>query len=149
VRGAILSAVADQMSQDVRAFLEEGTRTGKLATIMPSGWPHVMPIWFVLDGDEVVFSTGRDTVKGRYLRRDERVSLCVDDDRPPFAYVHIRGPARIDEDSDLLEWTTRIAERYVGPDQAEAYGRRNAVPTELLVRLRPERVIAEFDVAGW
>jgi PPOX class probable F420-dependent enzyme len=139
----------DALTEEVRAFLLEGTRTGKLATLMPTGWPHVMPIWFVLDGDELVFSTGRDTVKGRYLRRDDRVSLCVDDDRPPYAYVHIRGRARIDDHSDLLEWTTRIAERYVGAKQADSYGRRNAVPTELLVRVRPERVIAEFDVAGW
>ena len=141
--------MADALSDEVRAFLLEGTRTGKLGTLMPSGWPHVIPIWFVLDGDEIVFSTARETVKGRYLRRDDRVSMCVDDERPPYAYVHIRGRATIDEESDLLEWTTRIAERYVGADQAEAYGRRNAVPTEMLVRVRPERVIAEFDVAAW
>jgi PPOX class probable F420-dependent enzyme len=141
--------MAELLIDEIRAFLLEGTRTGKLATLTPAGWPHVMPIWFVLDGDEVVFSTGRDTVKGRHVARDGRVSLCVDDERPPFAYVHIRGRARIDDESDLLEWTTRIAERYMGADQAEAYGRRNAVPTEMLVRLRPERVIAEFDVAGW
>jgi PPOX class probable F420-dependent enzyme len=141
--------VADSLSQQVRHFLNEGTRTAKLGTLTPSGWPHVIPIWFVLDGDEIVSSTGRDTVKGRYLLRDERVSLCVDDERPPFAFVHIRGRARIDEQSDLLAWTTRIAGRYMGPAQAEAFGRRNAVPTELLARVRPVRVIAEFDLAGW
>jgi PPOX class probable F420-dependent enzyme len=141
--------MSDPLTDEIRAFLLEGTRTAKLATITPSGWPHVMPIWFVLDGDEFVFSTGRETVKGHYLRRDDRVSLCVDDERPTFAFVHIRGRARIDERSDLLEWTTRIAERYVAPGEVEAYGRRNAVPTELLVRVRPERVITEFDVAGW
>jgi PPOX class probable F420-dependent enzyme len=141
--------MADPLTDEVRVFLAEGTRTGKLATLTAAGWPHVTPIWFVLDGDEIVFSTGRDTVKGRYIERDERISLCVDDDRPPFAYVHIRGRARIDEESELLEWTTRIAERYMGAAQAEAFGRRNAVPTEMLVRVRPERVIAEFDVAGW
>jgi PPOX class probable F420-dependent enzyme len=141
--------MADPLTDEVRAFLLEGTRTGKLGTLTPGGWPHVIPIWFVLDGDEIVFSTGRETVEGRYLRRDDRVSLCVDDERPPFAYVHIRGRARSDEDSDLLEWTTKIAARYMGAELAEAFGRRNAVPTEMLVRLRPERVIAEFDVAGW
>jgi hypothetical protein len=77
----MLSAMADSLSEEVRAFLVEGTRTGKLGTLTGSGWPHVMPIWFVLDDDELVFSTGRDTVKGRYIRRDDRVSLCVDDER--------------------------------------------------------------------
>ena len=142
--------MADRLTDEVRAFLVEGTRTAKLGTITPSGWPHVTPIWFALDGDDFVFSTGRDTVKGRYLRRDERTSLCIDDDTPPFAYVHVRGRARVQERApDLLDWTTPIAARYMGPTRAEAYGRRNAVPTELLVRVRPERVIAEFDVAGW
>jgi PPOX class probable F420-dependent enzyme len=140
----------DEFTPQIKEFLMEGTRTAKLATLMPSGWPHVMPVWFVLDEDEVVFTTGRDTVKGRYLRRDERVSLCVDDERPPFAYVHVRGLATVQEQAeDLLEWTTRIAARYVGAEQAAAYGRRNAVPSELLVRVRANRVIAEFDVASW
>jgi PPOX class probable F420-dependent enzyme len=146
---AILPRMAALLTDEARAFLEEGTRTAKLACLTGAGWPHVTPVWFLLDGNEIVFSTGRDTVKGRHIARDGRVSLCVDDERPPFAYVHLRGRARIDEESDLLEWTTRIAERYMGSDQAEAFGRRNAVPTEMLVRLRPERVRAEFDVASW
>jgi PPOX class probable F420-dependent enzyme len=145
----MLSAMPDAITDEIRAFLHAGSRTGKLACLTAAGWPHVMPIWFLLDGDEIVFSTGRDTVKGRHIANDGRVSLCIDDEHPPYAYVHIRGRARVDEESDPLEWTTRIAERYMGPDQAAEYGRRNAVPTEMLVRLRPERVIADFDVAGW
>ena len=141
--------MADPLTGEVRAFLEAGTRTGKLAALTAGGWPHVTPIWFLLDHAEIVFSTGRETVKGRHIARDGRVSLCVDAEDPPFAYVQVRGRARIDEESDLLEWTTRIAERYMGADQADAFGRRNAVASEMLVRLRPERVIADFDVAGW
>jgi len=142
--------VSEALSAEVREFMLHGTRTAKLATMTPSGWPHVMPVWFALDGDEILLTTGRDTVKGRYLRRDDRVSLCVDDERLPYAFVHVRGRARVFEDApDMLEWSTRIAARYVTAEEADAYGRRNAVPSELLVRVRPERVIAEFDVAGW
>lgn len=46
-----------------------GTRTGVLSTVCKDGRPHAAPIWFVLDGDTVVFTTGRGTVKGRNLRR--------------------------------------------------------------------------------
>ena len=140
-----------KMTEDqIREFLAVGTRTAKVATVAGDGRPHVMPVWFVLDGEELVFTTGRDTLKGRHLRREPRIALCVDDDQPPFAFVSVRGRARlIEEADDLLDWATRIAERYVGPDQAEAYGRRNAVPTELLVRVTPERIVAEADVAGW
>jgi PPOX class probable F420-dependent enzyme len=140
----------DMSPEEARAFMLAGTRTGKLASATGDGHPHVVPVWFVLDGDDVVFTTARDTVKGRHIIRDGRVSLCVDDERPPFAYVQIRGRADASEDLDrLLFWATRIAERYMGAGQAEAYGRRNAVRGELLVRLRPERVIAKDEIAGW
>jgi Pyridoxamine 5'-phosphate oxidase len=48
----------------VREFLPSGTRTAKLATAAPDGAPHVMPVWFVLCGDDLVFTTGAETVKG-------------------------------------------------------------------------------------
>ena len=137
------------MSPDeIRAFLSHGRRTGKLAVEMKDGHPHVMPIWFVLDGDDLVFNTGADTVKGRWIRRDGRISLCVDEEVAPYAFVHMRGRATVSEDPDeLLHWATLIAARYMGDERAEEFGRRNAVPGELLVRLRPERVIAESGVA--
>jgi PPOX class probable F420-dependent enzyme len=136
--------------EEAISFLAAGTRTAKLATVTGEGRAHVVPIWFVLDGDEPVFTTGGDTVKGRNLRRDGWACLCVDDERPPFAYVQVRGPVTVAERApDLLDWATRIAERYVGAKEADAYGRRNAVDTELLVRVHPEKVIALDDIAGW
>jgi PPOX class probable F420-dependent enzyme len=132
----------------IRSFLLHGTRTAKVATVGPR--PHVMPVWFVLDGDDVIFTTGAKTVKGRNLRRDPRLALVVDDDRPPFAYVHIRGVATLSEDTgELLRFATEIGARYMGPGRADEFGKRNAVPGELLVRVTPERIIAEDDVAGY
>lgn len=134
--------------EQIREFLTHGTRTGKLAVLTPSGHPHVMPIWFVLDGEDIVFNTGATTVKGKHILRDGRVSLAVDDERPPFAYVHVRGTATAEDNPpDMLAWATRIGARYMGEDRAEEFGRRNGVPGELLVRLTPERVIAETGVA--
>jgi PPOX class probable F420-dependent enzyme len=60
-------------------FLTEGTRTGKLATTRADGRPHVAPVWFDLDDDgTVALITGADSLKGKALRRDPRVCLCVD-----------------------------------------------------------------------
>ena len=137
---------------EVRAFLSTGTRTGKLAWTAASGQPHVAPIWFVVDDAapalEVVFNTGAETAKGRALRRDPRVSLLVDDERPPFAFVKLTGRVEISEDLDEMRtWAARIGGRYMGADRAEELGRRNGVPGELLVRLRPARVIAQRGVA--
>lgn len=132
--------------QEWREFVSHSTRTGKLSTVREDGSPHIAPIWFVLDGDTFVFNTGKDTVKGRNLARDGRVALCVDDDRPPFSYVVLQGRAEIIEHADdprqNLHWATRIGARYMGEDRAEAFGRRNAVPGELLVRVHIDKVIA-------
>ncbi|MEU9669908.1 PPOX class F420-dependent oxidoreductase [Streptomyces bobili] len=134
--------------EEWRAFVSQGTRTGKLSTVRADGSPHVAPIWFLLDGDDVVFNTGRETVKGRNLVRDGRVALCVDDDRPPFDFVVLQGRARISEDlGDMRLWATRIAARYMGEERSEAFGARNAVPGELLVRVGIEKVLAQRAVA--
>jgi PPOX class probable F420-dependent enzyme len=108
-----------------------------------------MPVWFVLDGEDVVFTTGSGSVKGRNLRRDPRAAMAVDDDVAPYAFVHVRGRATLSEDlGELLRFATAIGGRYMGADRAEEFGRRNAVSGELLVRLHPERVIAYSEVAG-
>jgi PPOX class probable F420-dependent enzyme len=127
-----------------------GTRTAKVATTMRNGQPHVMPVWFALDGENVVFTTGAQSVKGRNLRRDPRIALVVDEDVAPYAFVHMRGQVTISEDMDeLLRFATEIGARYMGSERAEEFGRRNAVPGELLIRVRVDRVIAETDVAGY
>jgi PPOX class probable F420-dependent enzyme len=131
-----------------RAFLSEGTRTGKVAVVRRDGRPYVLPVWFLLDGDDVVFTTGGDTVRGHALRRDGRASLCVDDQRPPYAFVRISGRVTISEDlSELHLWAGRIAARYMGDAQAEQYADRNGVPGELLVRLVPDEIVAQADIA--
>ncbi|MGX1908357.1 PPOX class F420-dependent oxidoreductase [Streptomyces phaeochromogenes] len=135
--------------EEWRAFVSNGTRTGKLSTVRPDGSPHVAPIWFLLDGDDLVFNTAKTTVKGRNLARDGRVALCVDDDRPPYAYVVLQGRARISEDLDELRlWAGRIGGRYMGEERAEEFGARNGVPGELLVRVRIEKVLAEAGIAN-
>ncbi|MFF9479785.1 PPOX class F420-dependent oxidoreductase [Streptomyces sp. NPDC014733] len=130
-------------------FLSEGTRTGKLSTVQADGRPHVAPVWFVVDGDELVFNTGKETVKGRNLLRDGKVALCVDDERPPFSFVVVQGTAEIGEDvPDVRHWATRIAARYMGEERAEEFGARNGVPGELVVRVRVDKVIAMADLAA-
>jgi PPOX class probable F420-dependent enzyme len=132
-----------------RAFLTEGTRTGKLATVRKDGRPHVTPIWFVLDDqDRIVFTTGATSLKGKALRRDPRVGMAVDDQTPPYSFVVIDGVAELSEDlDDMLVWARRIAGRYMGLDRAEVYGRRNAVEGELLVTVTPDHIVADKDIA--
>ena len=131
-----------------REFVMTGTRTGKLAVTRKDGRPHVTAVWFVLDGEDVLLTTFGSGIKGRVLRRDPRVSLCVDDQEPPYSFVVIEGTATISEDPEQLRhWAAVIGGRYMGADRADEYGRRNGVPGELLVRIRPGKVIAEANIA--
>ena len=130
------------------AFIAEGRRTAMIATTMADGGPHAVPVWFTLDGREIVFSCARSSVKGRNLARDPRVAVCVDDETFPYAFAVVRGPVEIlPRPDDFLSWTTRIAERYVGPERADHYGRQNEVLDDLLVRVTPARIFAQADIA--
>ena len=137
-----------ELSEELIAFLSEGTRTAVLGWVAADGRPLAAPVWFVVDDGALVFNTGKDTAKGRALARDPRVVLCVDDSEPPFAFVQVQGVASISEDpDDLLDIATRTGRRYMGAARAEEFGRRNGVPGELLVRVKPTKVHAAFDVA--
>jgi PPOX class probable F420-dependent enzyme len=123
-------------------------RTAKVGVVRSDGSPQVAPVWVARDGDQIVFTTGANTVKGNAILRDGRVSLCLDNETPPFDFVTINGTTTTSTDPDeLLEWATRIAGRYMGSDQADSYGRRNAVPPEMVVRVTPTQVIAVTRVA--
>ena len=101
------------------------------------------PIWFIVEDGDLVFNTGKDTAKGRALARDPRAALCVDLEEPPYGFVQVQGDAELSEDpGELVRTATAIAARYMGQDRAEEFGKRNAVPGELVVRLRPTKVIA-------
>lgn len=134
---------------EVSAFLSAGTRTGMLGFASASGRPLVTPVWFIVEDGGLVFNTGRETAKGRALTRDPRATLCADRQEPPFGFVQVQGDVELSEDpGELLRTATAIAARYMGPDRAAEFGQRNAVPGELVVRLRPTRVIAALNVTA-
>lgn len=136
------------LTPEVVEFLSKGTRTGMLGFLASDGRPLVAPVWFIVDGGQLVFNTSAASAKGRALSRDPRVVICVDDPRPPFSFVQVQGIATTyDGAGDLLDIATRIGGRYMGADRAEEFGRRNGVPGELVVRVQPTKVNAMFRVA--
>ena len=139
----------DQLTPEITAFLSTGTRTGKLGWTAADGRPLVAPVWFVVEDGTVLFNTGKDTAKGRAIRRDPRLVLCVDVEEPPYGFVQVQGTATVSEDPDELIYSaTAIGARYMGADRAEEFGRRNGIRGELLVRLRPTKVITVMDMTG-
>jgi PPOX class probable F420-dependent enzyme len=141
--------MASAMTDDQRrAFLLTGTRTAIVSTVRADGRPHAAPVWFTLDGDDVLFQTGADTVKGRNLARDARATITVDDSEPPYAFVTMEGTVALaDNPPDALQWATALGVRYMGAERGEQVGRRNAVPGEYLVRFTPTHISAVAGLA--
>ncbi|UGQ14019.1 PPOX class F420-dependent oxidoreductase [Yinghuangia sp. ASG 101] len=129
-------------------FVTRDGRTGKFATVGPGGTPHITPVWFVLDGDDFLFTTGVGTAKARNLRDNPQAAICVEDDAPPFSYVEARGEVTLSDNLDeVVAVATRAGSRYMGPEQGEEFGRRNGVPGEVVVRLRPRKIVAFSGIA--
>jgi PPOX class probable F420-dependent enzyme len=147
--------------KETRKFLMQGTFTGKLTTVKKDGSCHIVPIWFVLDegnmrggsgiGQDIIFTTNGTSVKAKNIQRDNRVGICVDDQTPPFSFVIVYGTAKIHHctQNELFKFATKIAQRYVGKDNAERYGRRNSTKGEVLVRIKHTGMLAEKDIASW
>lgn len=133
---------------EVMAFLQEGTRTGKVATVRHDGRPHVAPVWFVVQGDAIVFTTWYETVKAKNLTRDGRVAFTVDLQEPPYAFVLVEGVATVHPaDPHLVDVATAIGARYMGAE-AEAFGQRNGVEGEWVVRLPMSKIVAVHEMAS-
>jgi PPOX class probable F420-dependent enzyme len=136
--------MADEMTPEARrAFLTSGTRTAILATTRADGRPHAVPVCFVLEDDDVLFLTNDTTAKGRALHRDPRVTLVVDDETPPFAFVMIEGTAQLSRSPDDIDRVAPgIAERYEGSDGVEDFVRFAHDALGTLVRVTPTSIIA-------
>ncbi|MHA1991644.1 MAG: PPOX class F420-dependent oxidoreductase [Candidatus Hodarchaeales archaeon] len=130
-------------------FLADGTKTGKLATIKKNGKPHTTPIWFVVDGNSLLFTTMNSSMKGRNLKNNPNYALTVDDQVAPYSFVIVEGKAEIlnPTDEEKLKWATKIGGRYMGEKLAQQYGKRNAVPEEYLIRLHIDKTIALWNVS--
>ena len=150
--------MSEMSKSHIRRFLNKGTFTGKLATVKKDGSSHVVPIWFVLDYrnnednlGNIYFTTFIGSVKAENIQRDNRISMCIDDQTPPFSFVTIHGTAKLYpyKQKEVLKWSTRIAERYIGRKDSKAYGERNSGVGAVLVRIKPTKIIAEKDITVW
>ena len=130
-----------ELSPQVRAFLQE-PRFAVLATLNPDGTPQQTVIWYELRGDEIVMNTARGRLKERNLRRDPRLSLCLEDG---YRYVSIRGTASLlDDQPAAQEDIRRLAILYHGEERGDEMSRELFSREErvtILVRL--EDVLAD------
>jgi PPOX class probable F420-dependent enzyme len=145
-------------NKGIKKFFMQSTFTGKLATVKKDESPRLVPIWFVLDDGnrkwmvgDIVFTTGSTSLKARNIQHNNRISICVDDQTPSFSFVTVYGTAKIHhyKQNELFKWAAKIVEWYMGKKNAQAYGRGNSGEGEVLVRIKPTKIIAENDIAEW
>ena len=147
LNGPRIARMKSMTPDEWREFLLFGTRTAKVATVRPNGSPHVAPVWFVLDGNELVFTTNKNSVKEKNLLRDPHVMVSTDDEKPPFSFVLVdgaaiarrsfcRGPLALRAD------TSRRVKRRLMENVMRSGG-------ELLVLVPLTKVIAQKGIAEW
>ena len=92
----------------------------------PKRGPLTVPIWYIYEpGQDVWMMTGRNSVKGRLLNQADRISLCVQNESPPYQYVSVEGPSVVREPEDLRGQLLAMATRYLGEEVGKQYAAAN------------------------
>lgn len=109
---------------EVLAFLSEKARVGRLATVSAAGDPHVVPIWYTVDGDRLLVHTQGESTKARNIRETGKYSITVDVDVMPYKGATVGGRAEAvgNDVLDSLALVRRLAVAYMGPDEGPGFG---------------------------
>jgi PPOX class probable F420-dependent enzyme len=110
-----------ELDEGIRRLLE-GRNYAHLATVLPDGSPHSVPIWVGLEGDRIAFFTQTQSRKARNLESDPRVALSLIDLENPYRSAWIRGRV-VETRDDALDVIDRISQRYTGEDFPMRSGR--------------------------
>jgi PPOX class probable F420-dependent enzyme len=130
--------------EEIEGFLAE-RRNVVLGTIRKDGAPQLNPMWFFWTGEVFYISTTKTRFKYGHLRRDPRVTLCIDD-VTGFRTVIVEGRAEIVED-DIWGPTRLIVEKYVDKDHVEARLARLRTEPRVLIVVHPQQWIS-WDLSG-
>ncbi|HEX9597046.1 MAG TPA: PPOX class F420-dependent oxidoreductase [Anaerolineales bacterium] len=98
----------DLLDDETKAF-------AYLATSMPDGSPQLTCLWFNMDGDKILFNTGKERVKTRNVQKDPRVAIAIYDPENPYRYLQFRGEIETTtEDAD--QHVHAVSRKYTGED---------------------------------
>jgi PPOX class probable F420-dependent enzyme len=108
----------------------------QLATLMPDGSPHVSPVWFEFDGQNILINSAKGRVKDRNMRRDPRVGLDILDPDNPYRHLSIRGRVSEITEKGADAHIDKLAKRYINQDR---YPYRAPDEVRVLYKIVPER----------
>jgi PPOX class probable F420-dependent enzyme len=102
------------LPDDVRALLG-APNIAHIATVLPDGAPHAVPVWIGMEGDRIAFLTSPGSRKARNIARDPRVALSITDHERPNAMAHVRGRVVAVLDGET-GWAIidRLSQHYIG-----------------------------------
>lgn len=110
----------DMTQDEITAYLAEPGRDAIIATVNADGQPHAVPVWFVIDAGDMVFSTGYGGVKGRNLRANPKIAVCVSQPAAPIMFVSLQGDAvEVTDIAEKRRLTEAIMRRYGNSDAIE------------------------------
>jgi PPOX class probable F420-dependent enzyme len=132
----VMLAEAQESKRTLAQFLAEN-RNATLSTIRADGTAQLTPVWFYWDGERFYISITSERVKYKNLKRDPRMSLCIDD-VTGFSYAVAEGKAEIKE-GDIWQDTRKILVKYRGEKGGAEYLERMKNEPRVLVILKPER----------
>jgi PPOX class probable F420-dependent enzyme len=126
--------------EEIEAFLRQPI-VAVLATVGPDGEPHAVPVWYEYEDGQIIVHTAPNSRKHRNLRRNDRVSICVDTKTAPYRAVVVYGRASLEEGMDE-ERLRRMAVAYLGEALGNRYADTFGGQPTVIVRVRPERIVS-------
>lgn len=132
-----------RFSRSERERFLGGRHVAVLVTLGPDGEPVPTPIWYLYRHGKFYFRTELHAVKTKNVQRDPRVSICIQDERPPYKALIAHGRAEIGEEQDWL--ASAMPRRYLGFVGGAGYQQiaRSALEggPEVVLVVQPERVV--------
>ncbi len=131
-------------AEELRAYLEDN-KVMQVATMGPRGFPHVVPLWFVIDEDDLVGWTFAKSQKAKNLERDPRATVALEDG---VEYQELRG-VMLECDVEVTRETERVekvgealADRYGGGSEELKEAFRKQAPKRVGLRFKPQRIVS-------
>ena len=131
--------------REIEDFLSEGN-IARIATVKPDNSPHVTPVWYLWENNQLLMTIQKDSVKESNIRQNNKVAVTIDTDRAPNKGVIIEGTAKIEKPTKEIERRIdrRMAARYVKTEYLDEYIEwDNAQGTQYIyIKIRPEKIIS-------
>lgn len=125
--------------EQARAVLQQPV-IARVSTVSPDGYPHTTPVWFILDGDDLLIFGNRDTRKAKNIRHNPKGCLSIGGDPVGTPAYLIEGAFTIEDDPDHA-WAVKITHHYEPPEKAEEWLQSWKELDFVVLRLKPRRVI--------